>query len=176
MALSFEPLVVTYALDAIKVMHPYLPHLQHNVENLTHMIGQNTAPLYGADEYLTRRPIIEEAIRNNVTKVEHSEHRLLRIGVCIHCAQVLRVQALKNDMFVDVVDLQLRQILLSPEFEVILLLSLVCSALLMLCFSLLLSRFCFPTIHCVHLPFSCCFVCFYLLLHIICLNLRPIKV
>merc|ERR1712159_532146 len=46
-ALSFEPLVVTYALDAIK----------------------NTAPRFRVDEYLTKRPVIEEELRLNVTKL-----------------------------------------------------------------------------------------------------------
>lgn len=70
-ALDFEPLVVTYALDAIK----------------------NTAPLYGVDEYLTSRPKIEAAFMANVTK------------------------ALKDDIFCDVLDLQLRRIILSNEYE-----------------------------------------------------------
>lgn len=69
--MSYEPLIQTYALDAIK----------------------NTAPLYGVDEYLTKRGIIEANFRDNVTS------------------------ALSNDMFVDVVDLQLRRILLSQEYE-----------------------------------------------------------
>lgn len=70
-ATAFEPLVVTYALDAIK----------------------NTAPLYGVDEYLTSRPKIESAFMANVTK------------------------ALKDDIFCDVLDLQLRRIILSNEYE-----------------------------------------------------------
>jgi len=70
-AMSFEPLVVTFALDAIK----------------------NTAPNFGVDEYLTKRQIIEEQIKANVTK------------------------ALKHDIFVDVIDLQLRQIQLSDDYQ-----------------------------------------------------------
>jgi len=70
-AMSFEPLVVTFALDAIK----------------------NTAPRFGVDEYLTKRPVIEAQIRSNVTK------------------------ALKHDIFTDVVDLQLRKIQLSDDYQ-----------------------------------------------------------
>lgn len=70
-AMSYEPLVVTYALDAIK----------------------NTAPLYGVDQYLTQRSIIEANFKLNVTN------------------------ALATDMYVDVVDLQLRRIILSPDYE-----------------------------------------------------------
>lgn len=70
-AMSYEPLVVTYALDAIK----------------------NTAPLYGVDQYLTQRSIIEANFKLNVTN------------------------ALATDMYVDVVDLQLRRIILSEDYE-----------------------------------------------------------
>merc|ERR1712159_652579 len=56
-AVSFEPLVVTYALDAIK----------------------NTAPRFGVDEYVTK--------------------------------------SLKTDIFVDVLDLQLRKIQLSDDYQ-----------------------------------------------------------
>lgn len=70
-AMSYEPLIQTFALDAIK----------------------NTAPLYGVDEYLTKRSVIEQNFQDNVTA------------------------ALVNDMFVDVVDLQLRRIILSTEYE-----------------------------------------------------------
>merc|ERR1711934_1044409 len=70
-AMSYEPLIQTFALDAIK----------------------NTAPLYGVDEYLTKRSIIEANFLQNVT------------------------DALVNDMFVDVVDLQLRRIMLSADYE-----------------------------------------------------------
>jgi hypothetical protein len=70
-ALGYKPLVVTYALDAIK----------------------NTAPLFGVDEYLTKRQTIEAAFKANVTK------------------------ALKHDIFVDVQDLQLRRIKMSADYE-----------------------------------------------------------
>jgi hypothetical protein len=70
-ALGYKPLVVTYALDAIK----------------------NTAPLFGVDEYLTKRQTIEAAFKVNVTK------------------------ALKHDIFVDVQDLQLRRIKMSADYE-----------------------------------------------------------
>lgn len=70
-ALDYEALVTTYAVDAIK----------------------NTAPLYGVDEYLIDRPKIEAAFQKNVT------------------------QALKVDIYCDVIDLQLRQIVLSTEYE-----------------------------------------------------------
>lgn len=70
-ALAFEPLVVTYALDAIK----------------------NTAPNYSVDQYLTIRPTIEAAFQTAVTA------------------------ALKVDIFVDVVDLQLRRITFGSDYE-----------------------------------------------------------
>jgi len=70
-ATGYEPLVKTYALDSIK----------------------NTAPLFGVDEYLTQRPKIEAAFKQNVT------------------------MALRDDIFCDVIDLQLRRIILSAEYE-----------------------------------------------------------
>jgi hypothetical protein len=70
-AQSYEPLVVTYALDAIK----------------------NTAPLYGADEYLTKREVIEQAFLKNVTK------------------------NLNDNIFCEVLDLQMRNVGLSADFK-----------------------------------------------------------
>jgi len=70
-ATSYAPLVVTYALDAIK----------------------NTAPLYGADEYLTKREVIEAAFKTNVTK------------------------NLNDQIFCEVLDLQMRNVGLSADFK-----------------------------------------------------------
>ena len=54
---------------------------------------KNTSPLYGVDEYLNNRTTIEQALKQNVTK------------------------ALKTDIFCDVVDLQLRKIGLTADYE-----------------------------------------------------------
>jgi len=72
-ALNYEPLVTTYALDAIK----------------------NTAPIFGADEYLTARETIEAALLQNVTN------------------------ALNTQIYCDVLDLQLRNVGLSTDFSAV---------------------------------------------------------
>lgn len=70
---QYAPMVHSYALDAIK----------------------NTAPLFGVDEYLTSREVVEATLRQNVTK------------------------KLADKMAVDVLDLQLRKIQLTKEQEAI---------------------------------------------------------
>ena len=71
-ALDYEPLVITYALDAIK----------------------NTGPLFAADDYLTNRQGIEAALMTNVSN------------------------ALSDQIYCEVLDLQLRAIRLSDDFRI----------------------------------------------------------
>merc|ERR1711934_821062 len=70
-ALQYKPLITSYAQDAIK----------------------NTAPLFGVDDYLNSRTVIEKTMMANVTA------------------------AISNDMFVDVADLQLRKIGMTAELQ-----------------------------------------------------------
>ena len=70
-ATEYRPLVTTYALDAIK----------------------NTGPLFSADQYLTERTTIENALLVNVTN------------------------SLSANIYCDVIDLQLRAITLSDDFR-----------------------------------------------------------
>jgi len=70
-ATEYISLVTTYALDAIK----------------------NTGPLYSADQYLSSRTVIENALLVNVTN------------------------SLDSNIFCSVIDLQLRAIYLSADFQ-----------------------------------------------------------
>jgi len=70
-ALNFKPLIEVNAMDAIK----------------------NTAPLFGASDYLSRRQDIENMMMKNVSN------------------------AISKDLFVDVADLQLRAIIMTAELQ-----------------------------------------------------------